>query len=95
MITPENAHHKVLYMQIKRLVPPVRDKKYLDWVRTKHPEKEIHHLFGSYIAGKRTDYLVLPLTREQHLEAEKNKSEFAIEHLAESIALLITYLEQK
>ena len=68
------------------------------WLRETFPGREHHHLFGSYTGLKTSDYGRLPVTREQHINAEKDKSGFAIDNLHNLISILIKrirFLEQK
>lgn len=76
----------VLYNSIKSTIGFHRSKKHLKWLRELG---EPHHLFGSYTGIKTSDYAAIPLTREQHNEAEKDKSHFAITHLHILIKILI------
>ena len=89
MITLEKA----LYIRLKDYLDKCKSPQYLKWVRNKYPDKELHHLTGSHIGSKTTDYLILPLTRAEHEEAEKRKSEYAIEHLHESLNILQSYIK--
>jgi len=87
-------------IQYKRLrnLPIRKSEKYLKWLKKRNPELQRHHLIGSQTGIKLNDYLILLVTQEQHLEAEKHKIDFAIENLPQSLNLLfeyIKYLEEK
>lgn len=77
-----------------------RSKKYLVWLKEKYPNREPHHLLGSTIGKKYTDYLVVMLTREEHKECEPkigtsiyNKAVMFVEYLPRAIKHLIEYVE--
>lgn len=82
-----------LYKRLRNL-PIRKSKKYMDWVKKKYPDKEIHHCLGSMTGIKLNDLLVMPVTREQHLEAERNKIDFAIDNLPQSLNLLFEYIKE-
>ena len=84
--TKNDINSDVLYNSIKSTIGFHRSKKHLEWLRELG---EPHHLFGSYTGIKTSDYAAIPLTREQHNEAEKNKSYFAVTHLHILIKILI------
>ena len=93
-LSPETRNtDKGLYKRLRNL-PVFRSKQYLQWVKEKYPEKERHHLIGSMTGIKLNDYLLIPLTHSEHLEAEKNKSDFAIDNLHLSLKLLFEYVKE-
>ena len=52
-----------------------------------------HHLLGSYSQKLKTsDYCSVPVTPEEHQEAEKDKSGFAIKKLPLLIEVLTKYI---
>lgn len=87
------TEEKAIYLNLRHHLKPFRSKQYMDWLHKKHG-KELHHLFGSFTAHKTSDYFVLPVTRGQHELAERNKSEFAINHLAECLNHLQEYIQE-
>jgi len=92
MIKTEND---VLYNKIKHSIGFARSEKHINWLKKLYPDREPHHLFGSYSQGLKTsDYCVLPLTREEHVEAEQNKSDFAINNLHKLIAVLCARIKE-
>ena len=68
----------IIYNRLKSRIGFDKSNKHLIWLRQ---FGEPHHLFGSYSGRKTSDYCAIPLTREEHDKAEKNKSEFAIDNL--------------
>lgn len=89
--------NETLYKQLRNL-PSRKSPKFMEWVKRKHPDKQRHHLLGSMTGIKLNDLLLLPVTHEQHEKAERNKIDFCIDNLPQSLNLLfeyISYLEEK
>lgn len=84
---------KAIYIRLKDNLDKHKSKQYLNWVRKGFPSLELHHLFGSHTGSKTTDYMILPLTREEHQLAELMKSEFAIDNLHIALNILQTYVK--
>ena len=83
----------ILYNKIKNTVGFHRSKKFKDWFHKQYPDSEMHHVFGSTSQSLKTsDYCSVPVHPELHKEAEKNKSEFAIEYLNAMILVMIKYI---
>lgn len=93
MIKTEND---ILYNRLKNTAGFERSKSHLDFIRQFGIP---HHLLGSYSQSLKTsDYWTIPVTPEQHEEAEKHKSEFAIDNIGVLIHFLILrikHLESK
>jgi len=84
---------KAIYIRLKDNLLKFKSPKFREWFKQSFPNFEGHHLFGSHTGSKTSDYFMLPLTRAEHEEAEKRKSEYAIEHLHESLNILQTYVK--
>jgi len=70
-----------------------RGKHYLDYLHELFPDKVLHHILGSASARKKfTDYLVVPLTLEEHAKAHKNLPLSFMMLLPRAIKLLIGYV---
>jgi len=85
--------NETLYKQLRNIQPVYRSKKFINWVKAKYPQYEVHHLLGSMTGIKLNDYLVKPVTRREHLEAEQHKIDFAIDNLARSLNILFEYIK--
>lgn len=83
----------ILYKQLRGL-PVYRSDKFLKWVKAKYPDRDMHHLIGAMTAIKLNDYLILPLTREEHIQAESKKGEFAVDNLPRSLNILFEYIKE-
>jgi hypothetical protein len=71
-----------------------RGKHYLDYLHGLFPDKVLHHLLGSASAKKKyTDYLIVPLTLEEHAKAHKNLPLSFMLLLPRAIKLLIGYAQ--
>jgi hypothetical protein len=70
-----------------------KSNRFLLYMRLENPGLEVHHILGSAIGKKYTDYLVVMLTRKQHIEAEKHKPYYAIHYLPKAIQNLINYVK--
>lgn len=82
-----------LYHRLRNM-PTRKSKRFLKWAKEKYPNLELHHILGSQTGIKLCDYLVKPVTREQHLYAERNKSDFAIDNLHTSLNILFEYISE-
>ena len=84
----------ILYNACKHQVGFERSKRFVEWFHQEFPDKELHHCFGSYSQTlKTTDHCAVPLTREQHIEAEKDKSGMAIEYFPLMLTTMIRYIK--
>ncbi len=85
--------NEILYKKLRNL-PIRKSKKYMDWVKAKYPHKEIHHIIGSMTGIKLNDYLLIPLTHEEHEMAERHKIDMCIQGLPESLNILFEYIKE-
>lgn len=85
---------EILFKQLRNLKPR-HSKHYLKWLKVKFPGMELHHLLGSMGSLKLNDFLVVPVTREEHLKAERNKIQFFEDNLAKCLNLIFEYLEEQ
>ena len=82
----------ILYIGLINTIGFHRSKKHLAFIRQ---FGESHHLFGSFSQSLKTsDYCTIPVTREEHQRAEKDKSAFAIANLGKLIKYLILRIEE-
>ena len=79
-IPTQETMKEILYKQLRNL-PCYKNADYLKWLRERNPDKTIHHLIGSMTGIKLNDYLLIPLTIQEHEEAERHKIEFCIDNL--------------
>lgn len=74
-------------------------ESYREYLKKRFPDKDLHHLLGSFTGMKISDSLLIPLSRKEHNEVHKlTKDEVLEMYLAKSINLLqdyIKYLEGK
>ena len=80
-----------IYNRIKNNIGFDKSKKFIAWLHNNYPGKEIHHLAGSFTGIKTSDYFSLPVTREEHLRAEKDKSKFCIDNIHIYLKIIIEY----
>lgn len=74
------------------LIRPARSKKYKKWLRDKFPYCELHHVCGSVHGMKSSDYLLLPMTHEEHEQAQGES--LNLDHIIRAIRLLMMYAEE-
>lgn len=87
-----------IYNRLKNNIGFDKSKRFIKWQHENYPGKEIHHLAGSFTGIKTSDYFSMPVFREEHLYAEKNKSQFCVDNLHLYLRILfeyIKYLESK
>lgn len=87
------TEQKQLFGRFKHNLTIDRAPKYLKWLREKYPNKEPHHLIGSQGKLKLTDYLVIMVTRNEHIDAEDAKITYFFENLHRAIQNLIDYIK--
>jgi len=84
---------KILYIACKDKVGFYRSDRFKEWFHHTYPKKEMHHAYGSYSQSLKTsDYCSIPVTQKQHEEAEKNKSQFAIDNQPLMLQVMIGYI---
>jgi hypothetical protein len=81
-----------LYIAIKNKIGFDKSKKFKDWFHKEFPGMEQHHGCGSYTGIKTSDFFSMPVTRQQHELAEKDKSGFCIQNLPMFIVTMIKYI---
>lgn len=80
------------YKKYRHIIGFQKSKKYLQWVKSKYPGMDLHHILGSEMAKKHTDYLIVPVEHKYHLEyVESHKEEFFYQSLKQAQILLIGY----
>lgn len=84
---------KQILGQLRDGIPPYKSKKYLKWVKERFPDYEIHHILGSHLGRKNTDYLVVPLLPEVHRKIQKHYYKWIMPHLNTALLLLLEYGE--
>lgn len=70
-----------------------KSDKYLKWLKLDNPGKEPHHILGSTIGRKFTDYLIVMVDRPEHETAEKFKPYYFMIYLPKAINNLINYVK--
>ena len=85
--------NEILYKRLRNN-PTFKSRKFLAWVKKKYPDKETHHILGSMTGIKLNDYLMLLVTQDQHEKAERNKIDFCIDNLPQSLNLLFEYIKE-
>ena len=84
---------KELYVACKNKVGFHRSDRFKEWFHLQYPKKIMHHAYGSYSQSLKTsDYCSIPVTKKQHEDAERTKSEFAIEHQPLMLQVMIEYI---
>jgi len=86
----ENEH---IYKRLRN-IPSFKSAKFLKWFKAKYPDREAHHIIGSMTGIKLNDYLLLPVTREEHYKAEAYKTDYAIDNLHISLKILFEYIKE-
>ena len=88
--------NKETFTRLRAIFGFEKDKDYLAWVKSIIPHYDCHHILGSFLGKKMTDYLVIPLSHKEHLEqAENHKADYCIKHFNSSVELLKRYAKQK
>lgn len=83
----------IIFNACKNKVGFYRSQKFKDWFHKKYPDKEMHHLFGSYTAIKTTDFCSVPVEKKHSTsKAETDKSQFAIDSLPLLLEVMIAYI---
>ena len=81
-----------IYNNLKTNVGFHRSKKFKKWFHDEYPDRQMHHVFGSYTGIKTSDYCSAFVDDALHTYAEKYKSEFAIEFLPRMINVMQRYI---
>lgn len=85
------AESKKILGKLRDIIPPYKSSKYLIWVKSRFPDYEIHHILGSHLGRKNTDYLVVPLDPEVHRKIQKHYYKWILPHLNTATLLLSEY----
>lgn len=86
---------EILFSRMRNEINPVKSKKFMDWVKQQFPDKDLHHILGSYCGRKGTDLLIVPIEHFEHIEkAHKNMVEYFERCLPISINLLVNYVNE-
>lgn len=88
--------NKDKFTMLRRVFGFEKDKQYLAWVKSLFPNYDLHHILGSTTGKKFTDYLVIPLSHEEHLnKAENYKADYCIKHYNFAVGILLRYAKEK
>ena len=82
-----------IYNRVKNNVGFDKSKRFIKWQHENYPNKEVHHLAGSFTGIKTSDYFSMPVMREEHLHAEKNKSQFCVDNLHIYLRIFFEYVK--
>ena len=80
-----------IYNNLKTSIGFDRSASHLDFIRQFGTP---HHVFGSYTGIKTSDYATIPVTPEEHKDADEHRSEFAIANLHKLFGILIHRIKQ-
>lgn len=87
------TNNDIIYNSLKNNAGFIRDKEFKKWFHEQYPGMIMHHLFGSYSQSLKTsDMFSIPVTAEEHEIAEKNKSDYAIDHLSVLLKVIQDYV---
>lgn len=75
---------------LKFRLPVNHSKNYIKHLREKYPRKTLHHI----IHRSNTDYLIVPLSMEEHEKRHKNPNLYFHEDLIKALTELFLYLEK-
>lgn len=89
---------RTLYHILKIRLPFIKAPDYIEYRRAKLPESQsdytYHHLLGSYMGEKTTDYFGVFLSPFVHnAELQQRLNEAPEEYVADAIAALVEYIE--
>ena len=69
-----------------------KSKRYLNWMKSRYPYVDLHHILGSVHSKKFTDYLVIPIHHTHHLNVvEPHKGFWFSQYFEQSMQHLIKY----
>ncbi len=80
--------------EFRHKIPPYKSRKYLRWVKNRFPDYEIHHILGSHIGKKNTDYLVVPLAPDVHRKMQRYYYKFFPMHITPAVLILLHYAKE-
>ena len=72
-----------------------RNKEYLSFCKKRFPNLELHHILGSTIGKKHTDYLLCPYDKGKHIIAHKYPGDNIEVEIIVAITLLEIFLDHK
>jgi LytS/YehU family sensor histidine kinase len=82
---------KQIYTYYRSKIKSEKSKKFLETNKFIYKNLELHHICGSNSGMKMTDYLIIPLTSEAHLEAHKNMPKSFCYYFDKSVEILMKY----
>lgn len=84
--------YKYDYTRYRNVLGFEKSQRFLIWVKKLFPNTDLHHILGSTIGKKFTDYLVVPLPHRFHLEVvEYNRAKYFDKYLPKAVWLLLQY----
>lgn len=89
----DDQREKMERLRFMNIVPPLKSKRYLDWLKRKDPQKDIHHILGSHTGIRMTDFLAILVSRVDHQRAEMHKAKYFMFYLPEAIKNLTQYIK--
>jgi hypothetical protein len=83
------------FTQYRTILGFQKSKKYLAYMKSCYPDKDLHHILGSVFNKKFTDYLVVPVDHDFHLnKVEPNKAYWFSQYLKWAVRSLVHYARQ-
>lgn len=77
-----------------RHAPVFQGSGMLEYMKMRFPNHDIHHLLGSMSRSmKLNDYLLVPLTRQEHIWAEGHKAEAFFKYFYDAVLYLFEYVQ--
>lgn len=87
--------HKYNFTRYREVLGFQKSPKYMKWIKDKYPYLDRHHILGSTMGGgnkKFTDYLVIPIRHDHHLQVvEPHKAYWFNIYFEQSIVHLQSY----
>lgn len=89
------AYSKNEVLRYRHILGFEKSKKYLEWMKKKFPNMDIHHILGSYMGKKMTDLLVVPINHKFHIEiVTGNEGKYFLVYLPTALKYLQQYAKE-
>lgn len=88
------AEERILFRQFRSIAAKYgKNPKYIKWLRKKYPNKEIHHVFGSYMSRKSSDLCTVPVNPTEH-RLKQNDPDWSYSQIPQMFDLLLQFITE-
>lgn len=89
------AEERILFRQLRNVAGRYhKNQKYVAWLKKKYPDKEVHHVFGSFMSMKTSDLCTVPVDPKEH-RLKQNDPDWCYNQIPQMFDLLLQFITEQ